>query len=73
MVVKYSKWPQNIPTLSFPRASKIYPNSNFWFKNKPSGNLEWHVENPFDWIVLDQTTFINFSVSSIPDVPIIFV
>jgi hypothetical protein len=36
IVVKYSKWPQNI--LSFPRHSKIYPNIDFWFENIPSGN-----------------------------------
>jgi hypothetical protein len=35
MVVKYSKWPQNIPTY---KASKIYPNRDFWFENIPSGN-----------------------------------
>jgi hypothetical protein len=38
MVVKYSKWPQNIPTLSFARSFKIYPYGNFGFENIPSGN-----------------------------------
>jgi hypothetical protein len=38
MVVKYFKWPQNISTFSNPRPSKIYPNWDFGFENKPSGN-----------------------------------
>jgi hypothetical protein len=28
----------NIPTFSIPRHCKIFPNSDFWFENKPSGN-----------------------------------
>jgi hypothetical protein len=36
MAVKYSKWPNNIPTI--PRPSKIYPNWEFWSENIPSGN-----------------------------------
>jgi hypothetical protein len=39
MAVIYSKWPKNVPTFSIPRPSKIYPNWDFWFDNKPSGNL----------------------------------
>jgi hypothetical protein len=35
---KYSKGPLNIPTFSILRSSKIYPNWDFWFENKPSGN-----------------------------------
>jgi hypothetical protein len=27
-----------ITTFSIPRPSKMYPNRNFWFENKPSGN-----------------------------------
>jgi hypothetical protein len=38
MSVRYSKWPQNILTFSNLRPSKIYPNWDFWFGNKPSGN-----------------------------------
>jgi hypothetical protein len=38
MVVKYSKWPQNIQTLFIPRPSKIYPMGIFGFENKPFGN-----------------------------------
>jgi hypothetical protein len=38
MAVKYSKWSKNIPTFSIPKPSKIYPNCDFWFENKPSGN-----------------------------------
>jgi hypothetical protein len=36
--VKCSQWPSNISTFSHPRPSKIYPNWDFWFENKPSGN-----------------------------------
>jgi hypothetical protein len=38
MAVKCSKWPKNIPTSSFTKPFKIYPNWDFWFENKPSGN-----------------------------------
>jgi hypothetical protein len=38
MSVKYSKWPLNISTFSNLRPSKIYPNWDFWFEKKPSGN-----------------------------------
>jgi hypothetical protein len=38
MAVIYSKWPNNIPTFSIRRPSKIYPNGIFWFENKTSGN-----------------------------------
>jgi hypothetical protein len=38
MTVKYSKWPKNISAFSILRPSKIYPNWDFWFENKPSGN-----------------------------------
>jgi hypothetical protein len=30
----------NIPSLSISISSKIYPNWDFWFENKPSGNPE---------------------------------
>jgi hypothetical protein len=33
----YQNWPQNIPTLSILRPSKIYPNWYFWFENLSSG------------------------------------
>jgi hypothetical protein len=35
MFVKYSKWPSNINNL---RPSKLYPNWDFGFEFKPSGN-----------------------------------
>jgi hypothetical protein len=38
MSIKYSKWPQTISTFSNLRPSQIYPNRDFWFENKPSGN-----------------------------------
>jgi hypothetical protein len=41
-----AKWPYNQPNdrkifryFSFQRPFKIYPNWDFWFENKPSGNL----------------------------------
>jgi hypothetical protein len=33
MSVKYYKWP-----LKISRPTEIYPNGDFWFENKPSGN-----------------------------------
>jgi hypothetical protein len=39
MPEKYSEWSYNITTFSIPRPSKLYPNWDFWFENKPSGNL----------------------------------
>jgi hypothetical protein len=38
MPVPYSKWPQNIQIFTSSSPSKIYPNFDFWFENKPSGN-----------------------------------
>jgi hypothetical protein len=51
MTTKCTKWPQNIPfgrktdstaikmlTFSIAKPSKMYPNLDFWFENKPSGN-----------------------------------
>jgi hypothetical protein len=32
MAMKYARWPQNIPTLSIPRPSKIYSNLIFGMK-----------------------------------------
>jgi hypothetical protein len=29
---------KNMPTFSIPKPFKIYPNWDFWFENKPSGN-----------------------------------
>jgi hypothetical protein len=40
MSVKYSKWPYYISTFSNLWPSKIYPNWDFWFGKKPSGNPE---------------------------------
>jgi hypothetical protein len=39
MAIKYTRWPQNIPTSAITRPSKIYPNWDFRFENVPSGNL----------------------------------
>jgi hypothetical protein len=44
MVVKYSKRPQNIQTLSIPRSSKIYPKRDFGFESIPSGNPSSHTK-----------------------------
>jgi hypothetical protein len=38
MSIKYSKWQENTSPFSYFRPSKIYPNWDFWFENKPPGN-----------------------------------
>jgi hypothetical protein len=38
MAIKYPKLSKNITTFSIPRPSKIDPNWDIWFENKPSGN-----------------------------------
>jgi hypothetical protein len=38
MSVQYSRWLLNISAFSTLRPSKIYPDWDFWFENKPSGN-----------------------------------
>jgi hypothetical protein len=38
MIVKLTKWSLNLPTFSIARPSKIYPNFDFSFDKKPSGN-----------------------------------
>jgi hypothetical protein len=38
MSVKCSKWPKNMSPFSNRRSSKNYPNWQFWFENKPTGN-----------------------------------
>jgi hypothetical protein len=38
MALKYSKWSYNVSTISNLRPTTIYPNWDFWFENKPSGN-----------------------------------
>jgi hypothetical protein len=38
MAVKYSKLSSNVTIFSIPRPSKFYPNWDFWFENKSSGN-----------------------------------
>jgi hypothetical protein len=35
---KFTQWPQNMPTSSVARPSKIFPNWDFRFENIPSGN-----------------------------------
>jgi hypothetical protein len=44
VAIKYFKWSKNIPTFPVPRPSKIYPNWDFWFENRPSGNpVGWYI------------------------------
>jgi hypothetical protein len=38
MPVKYFQWPSNMSAFFNLRPSKICPNWDFWFENKPSGN-----------------------------------
>jgi hypothetical protein len=40
IAVKWTKRTLNIPTFSIARPSKIDPNWDFWFENKPSGKRE---------------------------------
>jgi hypothetical protein len=45
--MKYTKWQVNWSNgheISNSRLSKIYPNLEFWFENKPSGNPTHKVE-----------------------------
>jgi hypothetical protein len=35
---KINKWSHNLPISPVARLSKNYPNWEFWFENKPSGN-----------------------------------
>jgi hypothetical protein len=39
MVIKYTKWAENIPAFSVPRPSQNIPDM-VWFANIPSGNLD---------------------------------
>jgi hypothetical protein len=45
--INYTKWPYNILNGHFTfyilRPSKFYPNRDFWFENKPSGNPATYV------------------------------
>jgi hypothetical protein len=58
MVIKYSTSPQYVPNghklyKHFPiyvRPSKIYPNWDFGFENKPSGNPVLNDGRNFSWI-----------------------
>jgi hypothetical protein len=38
MTIKQTKRPLHTPTSYIARLSKMYPNSDFWSENKPSGN-----------------------------------
>jgi hypothetical protein len=38
IALKYSKGSYNIPIFIIPRPTKTYPNWDFWYENKPSGN-----------------------------------
>jgi hypothetical protein len=40
VVVRDSKLPQKIPTLSIPRSSKIYPNVDFGFEKRHLATLK---------------------------------
>jgi hypothetical protein len=44
--MKYYRWPKNISTFSNLRRSKIYPNWDFWFEKKPSGNPDLELQVP---------------------------
>jgi hypothetical protein len=58
LAVKWTEWPQNIPTSFTTRPSKIYPNWDFWFENMPSGNVfaiacpPRFVKVPFNYLLL---------------------
>jgi hypothetical protein len=70
MAVKYFQWPQNIsngrkidqvlikiPRFYNARPTKIYPNWNFWFENKPSGNPGVRVAVACNATVVGRTLF----------------
>jgi hypothetical protein len=40
MAVKIPNGNKNLPKLSIPRPSKIYPNLDIWYENIPSGNTD---------------------------------
>jgi hypothetical protein len=72
MATKYSKWSWNITTFSISRPSKFYPNWDFWFENKPSGNpvhdqfqtKAFPKEKKIWHIMSDPLTLENFSGTS---------
>jgi hypothetical protein len=49
MVIKYTK-------IFHTRPSKIYPNWDFWFENKPSGNPDQQLQRCGTYIVVNAAT-----------------
>jgi hypothetical protein len=56
MVIKYSKWPQNIPTFSIPKPFKIYPNKDFWVW-KYTIWQPWTGDDKIFYLTLEETNF----------------
>jgi hypothetical protein len=57
MALKYSKWLKSITIFYIPRPSKIYPNLDFWFENKPLGNPAVSVASVFVLIWVPEVGF----------------
>jgi hypothetical protein len=61
MAVINSKWPKNIPNVSIPMPSKIYPNWDFWFEN-------YTIWQPWFWPRSEQTNFF-IELNALPSCP----
>jgi hypothetical protein len=70
-VINYPKCPINIPnghqiwsTFSNLGPSKVYPNWDFWFEKKPSGNPGLSSKFELSWVVLILKRFLQLVETS---------
>jgi hypothetical protein len=54
IAVKSAKWTKNKPATSIVIASKIYPNLDFWFESKPSGNPGTLTGIRGSWVIISR-------------------